>query len=95
MQGWRSRVVVRNLGATALHLAMVAAGQLQAALISDSRLWDIAAAWLMVTATGGVMTALDGAPILPLDVSRYANGAIPSLAAADPPTHARLLPPPG
>jgi len=73
---------------------MVAAGQLQAALISDSRLWDIAAGWLLVTSTGGVMTALDGRDLFPLDVSRYAGEALPSLAAASPTLHADLLPKP-
>jgi len=94
IQSWTGRVVIRNTGATAMHLAMVAAGQLQAALISDSRLWDIAAGWLLVTSTGGVMTALDGRDLFPLDVSRYAGEALPSLAAASPTLHADLLPKP-
>jgi fructose-1,6-bisphosphatase/inositol monophosphatase family enzyme len=93
VQSWAARVVVRNLGATALHLAMVATGQLRAALITDSKLWDIAAGWLMVTATGGVMTTLKGDPVFPLDLSQYTRQSIPSLAAATPETHARLLPP--
>ncbi|MFH1746900.1 MAG: inositol monophosphatase [Planctomycetota bacterium] len=89
---WASRVVVRNLGSTAMHLAMVAAGHFQAALISDSRLWDIAAGGLMIDLSGGVMTTLDGRPIFPFDVSTYAGEAIPSLAASDAELHARLLP---
>ncbi len=90
LQSWRRRVVVRNLGCTALHLALVAAGHLQAALTSDTKLWDLAAGWLMVIATGGVMTRLDGSPLFPLDVSTYAGASIATLAASDAATHAQL-----
>ena len=92
MQDWMSRVVVRNLGSTATHLAMVAAGQFQAALVSGSRLWDIAAGWLLIDLTGGVMTTLDGRPVFPFNVAAYAGEPITSLAACDPQMHARLLP---
>ena len=93
MRNWTSGVVVRNLGSTALHLMMVATGQLQAALISDGKLWDIAAGWAMVVAAGGVMTTLNGDDIFPLDVSRYAGESIPSLATRNAEMHTRLLPP--
>ena len=89
---WIARVVTRNLGSTAMHLALVAAGRFQATLISDSRLWDIAAGWLLVKAAGGLMTTLDGEPIFPLDVAQYTDEPIPSLAACDRQTHAQLLP---
>jgi myo-inositol-1(or 4)-monophosphatase len=92
MQDWFSRVVIRSLGSTAMHLALVATGQFRAALISDGRLWDIAAGWLLIKSTGGVMTTLEGEPIFPLDVARYAGEPIPSLASCDPETHGRLLP---
>jgi fructose-1,6-bisphosphatase/inositol monophosphatase family enzyme len=61
-------------------------------LISDSRLWDVAAGWLLVTAAGGVMTMLDGTDIFPLDVSRYAGQPVPSLASATAALHKDLLP---
>jgi myo-inositol-1(or 4)-monophosphatase len=93
LQGWRRRVVVRNLGSTALHLALVAAGHLQASLTSDTKLWDIAAGWLMVTVAGGVMTRIDGSPIFPLDVATYSDQAIATLAVTDAQTHARLVHP--
>jgi myo-inositol-1(or 4)-monophosphatase len=82
--GGTPRVVIRNTGSTAMHLAMVAAGQLQAALISDSRLWDIAAGWVLLASVGGVITMLDGRDVFPFDVSRYGGEAIPCLAAATP-----------
>ena len=89
---WVARVVARNLGSTAMHLALVAAGRFQATLISDSRLWDIAAGWLLVKAAGGLMTTLDGEPIFPLDVAQYTDESIPSLAACNRQTYAQLLP---
>ena len=88
---WVSRVKVRNLGSIAVHLAMVAAGQMEAALMSDSRLWDIAAGWLLIKSTGGMMTTLDGEEVFPFDVGKYAGEPIPCLASCDAETHARLL----
>lgn len=73
--------VVRNLGSSALHLALVAAGQLDAALLTGCKLWDIAAGWLMVTESGGRMTRLDGGDLFPVDVARYAGAEMPCVAA--------------
>jgi myo-inositol-1(or 4)-monophosphatase len=91
MRGWPAGLVLRNLGVTSLHLAMVAARQIEAALISDSRLWDIAAGWLLVRAAGGVMTRLDGRDIFPIDVTRYRAEPIPSLASSGKRIHRMLL----
>lgn len=91
VRSWPRRVVLRNLGVTSLHLAMVAAGQLEATLITDSRLWDIAAGWLLVCQAGGVMTRLDGRGIFPADLERYAGEPIPSLASRSVATHQKLL----
>ncbi|MGD8453182.1 MAG: inositol monophosphatase family protein [Phycisphaerae bacterium] len=91
VRSWASTVVVRNLGATALHLAMVATGRLQAALVSDSKLWDIAGGWLMVMNAGGVMTTVEDRDVFPRDIADYRGESIPALAAADQATHARLL----
>lgn len=91
VHAWRGRIVNRNFGSTALHLAMVAAGRLQATLISDSRLWDIAAGWPMLEAVGGLITDLHEGPLFPLDVSAYGGEALQSLAAATPQIHADLF----
>lgn len=92
VQTWVSRVIVRNLGSTALHLALVAAGRLHGALISDSRLWDIVGGAAMLHATGGVITWLDGRDLFPLDLAQVADAAIPCLASLDRDTHDTLLP---
>lgn len=83
IHSWVDRVVVRNLGSTALHLALVAEGRMDAALISDSKLWDIAAGWVLLDEAGGAMRRLDGRAVFPIDVGTYAGEAIPSLAARD------------
>ncbi|TWT43836.1 Inositol-1-monophosphatase [Phycisphaerae bacterium RAS1] len=90
IHSWVDRVVVRNLGSTALHLALVAEGRMDAALISDSKLWDIAAGWLLVCEAGGAMRRLDGGEVFPIDVATYAGEAIPSLAARDADLLSRL-----
>jgi myo-inositol-1(or 4)-monophosphatase len=83
LDSWLGRVVVRNLGVASLHLALVAAGPFDAALMSDSRLWDIAAGWLLIDTIGGVMTTLAGQPVFPLDVAEYRGEALPGVAARD------------
>ncbi len=74
--------VLRTLGSTALHLAMVAAGQLELALSNDSKLWDIAAGACLVEAAGGRISAPDGAPLFPLDPSTYDGREIPTRAGS-------------
>ncbi|MCG3126571.1 MAG: Inositol-1-monophosphatase [Phycisphaerae bacterium] len=89
---WVDRLVIRNFGSSALHLAMVAAGQLDAVLATDARLWDIAAGAVLIEAAGGRVSAPDGSAIFPFDVRSYNGGEIPTLAAG-PLTHARLVRP--
>ncbi len=80
---WLDRFVCRSLGSTALQLAWVASGGLDAALSDNARLWDIAAGWVLVTSSGGRMLSLDGGALFPLDVQRYAGEELPCLAARD------------
>jgi len=84
------RHVLRNLGSTALHLALVATGQLDAAILGNSRLWDVAAGVLLVVEAGRVATLPDGRPIFPVELASYAGQEIPVLAGS-PTAHARLL----
>jgi myo-inositol-1(or 4)-monophosphatase len=82
--------VVRNLGSAALHLALAALGQLDVVVMGNGKLWDLAAGGLLVTEAGGVVTSPDGAPLFPVDVTRYAGEEIPTLAG-DPAACARLM----
>ena len=77
---WLGRFVCRNLGSTALHLAQIAAGQLDGALSDNAKLWDLAAGWVLLQAIGGRMTTRDGAAVFPLDIARYADADLPFIA---------------
>ncbi len=82
--------VVRNLGSAALHLAMVASGQMDATLMNNCKLWDIAAGALIVTESGGRVSDLAGAPRLPIDLGSYDGDMLPTFAGA-PAAFERLL----
>lgn len=89
---WLNKYVVRNYGSAALHLSLVAAGSLDAALVMECSIWDIAAAGLAVIEAGGIVTDLAGRPVFPMDMTaQAANAQRMSLLAAGPQYHAKLL----
>jgi myo-inositol-1(or 4)-monophosphatase len=77
---WLGRFINRNLGSTALHLALVADGQLDGMLSDNAKLWDLAAGWVLVHAMGGRMTTPNGGDLFPLDVATYTAGDLPFIA---------------
>jgi myo-inositol-1(or 4)-monophosphatase len=82
--------VLRNLGSTALHMAMVASGALDAAFAKQCKIWDVAAGTLLVTEAGGRVTDPFGRRLHPFNLNADPNEDIPFLAA--PITlHNRLL----
>lgn len=89
---WCNECVVRNYGSVALHLSMVAAGMLDAAVVLESKVWDIAAAGLAVLEAGGKVTDLQGRDVFPTDMSTQAASADAfAILAAGPNCHPRLL----
>ncbi len=60
---WLACHGLRMLGAAALELAEVAAGQLDAFFEASLNPWDFAAGWLLVSESGGVISDLKGAPL--------------------------------
>ncbi|MBU0718861.1 MAG: inositol monophosphatase [Planctomycetes bacterium] len=82
--------IVRNLGSTALHLAMVASGALNGAFSKRCKIWDLAAGLLLVTEAGGCITDATGRDLLPFSLTADSATDLPFLAAA-PATHERLL----
>lgn len=88
--GLSPRAVLRNTGSTALHLALVAAGRFDAALIEEAHLWDVAAGWLMIREAGGVATTPAGAAVFPIPRSGGRAGELYCVAAG-PRLHAALL----
>lgn len=79
--GWFERHKCRDLGAIALQMAYVAAGCLHWTVGFRSKLWDIAAAAALVVEAGGRITALDGSPLFPSDLTAEAGRNIPVLAS--------------
>lgn len=89
---WVNKYVVRNYGSAALHLSMTAAGIMDAALVMECCIWDVAAAGLAVLEAGGVLTDLQGRPVFPMDIAGQA--ATPdrlTVLAGGPKCHAELL----
>ena len=92
VQNWASTrgLILRNLGATTFHLALVACGALAGAFAKRAKLWDVAAGALLVTEAGGRITGADGSELLPFDLSGDPDADVPFLAAA-PQAYERLL----
>lgn len=88
---WLDRTSMRNLGATALHLAMVAAGCMDAAVCFRSNLWDIAAGALLVAEAGGTVTDLEGKLHFPVSGEWLARPSRTPYLAAGPNLHRCLL----
>lgn len=79
---------VRGVSSIAYKIALVAAGKADAALSFKPKSdWDLAAAYLVLSEAGGVMTCMDGAPIR----FNRPRPRHPDLLAANPALHARLL----
>jgi myo-inositol-1(or 4)-monophosphatase len=74
---------IRRMGSSALNLAYLAAGRLDAYWATDTKTWDVAAGWLLVQEAGGTLTGLQGEPCN-LERPHF-------VAAATPELHAQML----
>jgi myo-inositol-1(or 4)-monophosphatase len=72
---------LRNLGSTALHMALVAAGAFVGAVAYECKLWDVAAGSLLVQEAGGVCTDWVGQPVVPFGAHAYEGRDVPFVAA--------------
>ena len=70
----------RCLGSTALHLAYVAKGAMIGTVSPAAKLWDIAAGIILVERAGGIVTNVEGNPLLPVDLGSYNTEPLPTLA---------------
>jgi myo-inositol-1(or 4)-monophosphatase len=73
---------VRRMGSASLNLAYLAAGRFDVLWNFATKIWDVAAGWLLVEEAGGVMTAPEGGPFI-LEEARF-------IAAANPTLHGQL-----
>ncbi len=83
-------LIYRNVGSSAMHLAMVADGCCAGAFAHRCKLWDIAAGLLLVEEAGGVVTMLTGEPLTPFNLSADMQANIPFIAG-NPRDHQLLL----
>jgi len=76
----------RICGSAAYHLCKVADGTALVGVEATPKVWDLAAAWLIVVEAGGVITTWKQEPVFPLAaISReYVAAATPVIAAANP-----------
>lgn len=81
LHGWMDRMVLRNTGSTALHLALVASGAMDAAYSDDCRLWDVAAGAVIACEAGAVFIRPTGEPHFPMDLTSYVDQDVPFIVA--------------
>lgn len=71
---------IRMLGVASYNFLTVAAGATLGAVESTPKIWDIAAAWVIVQAAGGVWVSLKSESVFPLSVGQdYGNLSYPTL----------------
>jgi myo-inositol-1(or 4)-monophosphatase len=82
----RTPLKSRIMGSAAYHLSKVADGTALAGIETTPKVWDLAAAYLIVREAGGVIVAIDGDTIFPLKAERcnYKERSITTLCAANP-----------
>ena len=83
---------IRMLGVASLNLVSVALGQTVAALEATPKIWDLAAAWLVLTELGCPLRWLSRSPEQLAPGSELAQADFPILAADSAATFERFLP---
>ena len=88
-----SPLKTRICGSAAYHLCKVADGTALAGIEATPRLWDFAAAWLIIVEAGGVITTWQQETIFPLPPVSQEYGAAPTpvFVAANPSIMQHLL----
>jgi myo-inositol-1(or 4)-monophosphatase len=75
----------RILGSSTYTIAMVARGLALLGLDATPKIWDLAAAWLLVEEAGGIMSVFEGSPAFPISTNiDYSTTSYTILAAATP-----------
>jgi len=77
---------IRLLGVASLNLVSVAMGQTVAALEATPKIWDLAAAWLVLSELGCPLRWLQNSPDALEPGANLADSDFPVLAAKDPAT---------
>lgn len=76
---------IRLLGAASYNFLMVAAGATLGGVEATPKIWDLAAAWPIVQAAGGVWISLASEQVFPLQVGEnYGDRSLPTLIVSQP-----------
>jgi len=79
----------RILGSCAYSFCMVGRGSALLGFDATAKIWDLAAAWILVEEAGGKFSAFEGKPPFPISSNiDYASTSFPTLAAATPEVYA-------
>jgi myo-inositol-1(or 4)-monophosphatase len=74
---------IRMIGVASYNLLLVAAGAALGGVEATPKIWDIAAAWVIVQAAGGVFVSLTPEPVFPLRVGQdYGSYSFPTLVVS-------------
>ena len=74
---------IRMLGVASYNFLTVATGAVLGGVEATPKIWDIAGAWVIVQAAGGVWVSLDDEAIFPLKVGEnYGKRSLPTLVAS-------------
>ncbi len=88
LRRWAGVRIVRDFGSVAYHIALVAAGKLDAAINFKGKLWDVAAAALLLDRAGGTILRLDDRgipnrqPLWPINPKTHRREPLPLLACS-------------
>jgi len=75
----------RTFGSTIYELCLVARGQALFSIVSEPKIWDLAAPWLLIREAGGAIDTMDESAPFPLrSIDDYSRPDFPLLAAASP-----------
>lgn len=76
---------IRMIGVASYNILLVAAGAALGGVEATPKIWDIAAAWVILQAAGGVYVPLEPEPIFPLQVGQdYGSRPFPCLCVSRP-----------
>jgi len=71
---------IRLIGVASYNILMVASGTALGGVEATPKIWDIAAAWVIIQAAGGVFVPLELEPIFPLKIGKnYGDRSFPCL----------------
>ena len=74
---------IRMLGVASYNFLTIASGAALGGVEATPKIWDMAGAWVIVQAAGGVWVSLDSEAIFPLEVGQdYGKRSLPTLVAS-------------